>query len=275
MKERDIIEMKDLTKDSFIAKWRQDLESSPLPKATIGKLLHNEEFGLPHSWQVLEQALELSGLFSEDELRSCSFEAMEHIAVFHDIGKFFQEVHTVENPTIGAKIYRQYAKSKGYDSVLEDRVVDGILHHDFYNSDVDPHLKAPKYIEGKIIRAADKMLDNFITKVDRYWNYGKERGIQFFDQTITPEERLAFNFGPDCKVKTDELTYLLTLLSLKPEDFKYIPLQNAYREWSKKRKSAVIEKILALTEKEGFDKTLVRKVIDHYLETKGYSVVED
>jgi HD superfamily phosphodiesterase len=260
--------MKRSIKKDFLTRWQQNLIASPLDNEAVNLFIKNKEFGLEHSRQVFERALKLSELFTPDDLKECNFEAMEHIAVFHDIGKFFQEIHTADNPEIGARIYQEYAIRVRLNPSFVERVVDGIRYHDFYNPNIDPHLRAPRYMEGEIVRAADKMLDNLVDKVERYWNYGKVRRIKYFDPEVTVEDRLAFNFSPECKVKTDELTYLLTLLALKPGDFRYPQLQVAYERWSLGPKQAVIDKILSLAEEEGFDRQSVKEVIDEYLKRR-------
>ena len=274
MIKRRLIEMKRSTREEFLTQWQQNLRASSLASEVVNLFIEDKEFGLGHSWQVFEQALRLSGMFTQDELEECNFEAMEHIATFHDLGKFFQEIHTADNPEIGARVYQEYAQTVGLNSSFIERVVDGIRYHDFYNPDIDPHLREPKYMEGEIVRAADKMLDNLAAKVERYWNYGKERGVKFFDSKVTIEDRLAFNFSPECKVKADGLIYLLALLALKPKDFRYPQLQLAYDRWSSKPKRAAIDRILSLAEEEGFDRRSVEQVIDEYLKRRGVEIIQ-
>ncbi len=257
--------MKELTRDQFLEKWRRNLQTSSLPQNEIEKFILDDKFGLSHSWEVFKRSMQLLDQFPESETNGIDVIVIEQISVFHDIGKFFQEIHTADNPVIGQQVYSQYADEVRINPQIREKVDDGIRYHDFYNRDIDPHLRSPKFIEGEIVRAADKMLDNLVEKVDRYWNYGKQRGVEFFNERLSIQDRLGFNFSPEYNVRTDELTYLLTLLALKPEDFNHPVLQAAYREWCAKPKLDVVERILFLAQEEGYDSQKIKQVIERYL----------
>lgn len=50
-------------------------------------------------------------------------------------------------------------------------------------------------LEGEIVRAADKMLDNMLSKVDRYrYKYGEPRGATFYDPKLSLQDREMFSF---------------------------------------------------------------------------------
>ncbi len=66
------------------------------------------------------------------------FEILELLAVFHDIGKFFQELHSLENLSIAESVFNQYASGKLIISTTTKIVLDGIRGSDFYNKRLDP-----------------------------------------------------------------------------------------------------------------------------------------
>lgn len=255
--------------DEFRLKWRKEFKRY-LPKylPQIESFLEDSEYGLAHSYEVWRKALEIFTKLPQQDKDSVNLEIIELIAVFHDIGKFFQSLHTLENINISEEIFRQYGVNKKLSKEKLEVVIDGIRGSDFYNKRLDPSSNPPTTLEGEIVRAADKMLQNIVKKVDRYWyEYGEKRGAIFFDPNISFEERARFSFD---NFLGDQLNVILSLIGLRPEDFSHPVIQEEYRRWSIENKEKVITRILELADEIGESKDnieKIRQIINWYRET--------
>lgn len=206
-------------------------------------------FGFEHSSQVLQVAQTLARRIQEQEQCALSGEIIEHLAIFHDLGKFFQRLHTLENISLAEAVYGEYAAAAGVSAQVRQAVLDGIEGSDFYNTRLDPAGHPPRTLEGEIVRAADKMQENLVAKVDRYYDYGvKQRGATFFLPTLTPEQRSQFSFA---NFLGDQLNVILAIIGLRPADFTHPLLQQTYRQWSGPAKQAAVERMLALAREVG------------------------
>jgi hypothetical protein len=253
---------------NFQDKWRREFyQYLSEHQGPTERFLKDQEFGLRHSFNVLIRSLQLADKIARRDKKPLRSEVVEYIAVFHDIGKFFQDLHTVENVSYAAGVFEIYAGNKGISPEITSIVLDGIINSDFYNKRLDPSLNPPKSIEGEVVRAADKMLDNIVGKVDRYYNYGVARGKVFFDPTLTFEERKMFSFN---NFVGDQLNVILSILGLTPEDFSHPVLQEEYRRWSLVQKKRVVARIVSLAEEIGESEENIKKikhVIRWYRET--------
>ncbi|GAB4218718.1 MAG: hypothetical protein Fur009_1070 [Candidatus Microgenomates bacterium] len=251
--------LKNMSLEQFRRKWRREFEQF-LPQyfSQITKFFSDEEFGLRHSYDVFSRAFQLADKVEEYEKKPVNREVIEYIAVFHDIGKFFQEIHSLENIQIAKEVFVVYATNKSVPPEIADVVIDGIRNSDFYNRRLDPSSDSPKTIEGEIVRAADKMLDNLVKKVDRYWyDYGVPRNLKFFDPNITFEERAKFSFD---NFSGDQLNVILSIIGLRPEDFSHPVIQEEYRRWSKKAKKKVVTRIISLAREIGEPEENIKKI---------------
>lgn len=249
------------TFEKFSAKWRSELEQHlPEYKEQIDRFIEDEEFGLKHSYAVWLRASELADKVEAHEGKPLNREAIELLAVFHDIGKFLQSQHSLENISLAEGVFQEYASHKQLDQNVRDDVGDGIRNSDFYNSRIEPKGKLPRTLEGEIVRAADKMLENIVRKVDRYWyQYGVPRGMTFFDPNLTPEDRSHFSFQ---NFSGDQLNVILTIIALRPEDFSHLVIQQEYATWSRVAKEMVIERILSLAKEIGETPENIQKIIE-------------
>lgn len=243
----------------FNLKWQKELQQHlPSYFDQTTRFLHDENFGLKHSYDVWTKAQELAGKVETYENKSLNREAIEYMAVFHDMGKFFQEFHSLENIQIAEQVFHTYASIKGIAPDIEDLVIDGIRCSDYYNKRLDPSSIPPKTIEGEVVRAADKMLYNLVAKVDRYWyEYGVSRKAKFFDPTLTFSERKKFSFD---NFLGDQLNVILSILGLRPEDFSQPILQEEYKKWSQKPKEKVVSRIIDLAREIGESSENIEKI---------------
>lgn len=245
--------------EKFQKKWRREFEQFlPQYSSQITEFFANDEFGLRHSYDVFTRALQLADKVEEHEKKPVNREVIEYIAVFHDIGKFFQEIHSLENIQIAEKVFCTYATGKSISPEIIDAIIDGVRNSDFYNMRLDPSSNPPKTIEGEIVRAADKMLDNLVAKVDRYWyDYGVPRKVKFFDPNLTFKERAKFSFD---NFSGDQLNVILSIIGLRPEDFLHPVIQEEYRRWSIKPKEEVVARIISLAREIGESEKNIKKI---------------
>jgi HD superfamily phosphodiesterase len=227
-------------------------------QAQVAAFCADNDKGLKHSLSVLETSLVMvdeigKATFSPDDLM-----AIEHLCLFHDIGKFFQELHSLENTNIACDVYKQYGANRNIPENVIAMVVDGIVRSDFYNLRLFPSGQPPKSLAGDIVRCSDKMQDNLVAKVDRYWfEYGVPRGATFYKRSLSREERGQFSFE---NFKGDQLNVILSIISLSGQDFSHPVLQATYDEWSKQPKELVVERIIALANEIGCTPSEVSEV---------------
>ncbi len=222
-----------------------------LPQYSLStqKFFNDQEFGFDHSYHVYSTASSLQAQIAAQEHIPINMDIIEQLSIFHDIGKFFQELHSLENISIAEAVYKEYASASNISEKVSEAVFDGIQGSDFYNYRLDPSSHPPHSLEADIVRAADKMQDNLTAKVDRYYDYGvNKRGAVFFIPTLTLEERSQFSFD---NFSGDQLNVILSIIGLRPEDFSRPILQNAYRQWSIPAKEAVVKRILELAQEVG------------------------
>lgn len=251
---------------SFEERWHKRL-STFLPQYSdqIQRFFIDQDFGFLHSYQVFQLAQTLARQIEELEQRFLRAEIIEHLAIFHDIGKFFQELHSLENISLAEVVYKKYAGAAKISEEVTLAVVDGIQGSDFYNARLDPSGHPPHTLEGEIVRAADKMQDNLVAKVDRYYDYGiNKRGATFFIPTLTYHQRSQFSFD---NFLGDQLNVILSIIGLRPEDFSHPFLQEAYRQWSVPAKKAAVRRILDLAREVGEPEehqTQIKNIISWY-----------
>lgn len=246
------------TFDEFSQKWTSTLqECLPAHSVAIDKFISDNNQWLYHSFQVLSKAHKLASKIENTGI-TIDFEILELLAVFHDIGKFFQELHSLENLSIAESVFNQYASGKLIISTTTKIVLDGIRGSDFYNKRLDPSWNFPSTIEWDIIRAADKMQDNLTQKVDRYWyEYGVPRGATFYDKEITLSDREKFSFD---NFSWDQLNVILSIIGLRDQDFSHPVLQSEYIAWSTPMKNEAIKRIVELAKELWYNQTDVHDI---------------
>jgi len=225
--------------------WQNRLNSTlPHYKDQLLEFFKDSDKGFQHSLNVYDRARELGLLIEGEDKISLNWEAIEQLSIFHDIGKFFQHLHSLENLSIAQRLYEEFAGKLEIDPYTRQIVLHGIGSSDFYNKRLDPITEPPLKLEEDIVRCADKTLDNIVSKVDRYWfEYGVPRGATFFDPLLSFDERQEFSFA---NFKGDQLNVILSIIALRPDDFTHPVLQQAYAKWSKKPKDEVCNRIMGL-----------------------------
>ncbi len=260
------------TYEEFKQAWAVDLARSlPDFQEQIDAFVTDEEFGLRHSYDVWKEAKRMAGDIKDSDGLALDDTILSHVATFHDIGKFFEKIHSLENISIAENVYGRFADVGAVTSNQRESVLDGIKRSDFYNKRLDPDGEPPLSLEADIVRAADKMQDNIVPKVDRYWyKYGVPRNATFFKPELTREEREQFNFS---NFAGDQLNVILSIIAIRPEDFQHPIVQDAYRRWSEPKKQQVVERILALADEIGETPENIREITDiirWYRERFGY-----
>jgi hypothetical protein len=247
-----------LDREQVSSKWLESL-TTHLPEYSINihAFFEDKEYGFEHSWSGIKRAKEILQLF-DGLTEDIDIEVIEHLAIFHDIGKFFEELHSLENINISKKLYTDYADRAGLRPSLKEAVLDGISGSDFYNYRLDPSGHPPHSLSADIFRAADKMLDNLVAKVDRYYDYGvNKRGATFFNPDLSYEERASFSFD---NFAGDQLNVILSIIGLSPNDFSHPVLQEEYIRWSEEPKKAVEDRIVSLAEEVGETEVNIDKI---------------
>ena len=248
---KEIDNMAQLEFESFRSNWQNSLlRTLPSHKNQVENFVRDDVFGLRHSYDGWSRAYGLAEkIESSNQPATIDRSIIEHIAIFHYIGKFFEELHSLENISIAEGIFREYAGKVQMKITQKDAITDGIKYSDFYNIRLDPSSRSPSTLEGETFRAADKMLDNMVMKVDRYWyNYGVPRSATFFDPSLNHDDRTSFSFD---NFAGDQLNVILSIIGLRPEDFSHPVLQEEYRQWSEDPKKRTVERIVSLAEEIG------------------------
>jgi Ser/Thr protein kinase RdoA (MazF antagonist) len=232
----------------YETKWRSQLaEAFPGSERQLEDFFKDRDKGFEHSWQVLLRSHEIIETASDViDRSSINIAAVEQLAMFHDLGKYFQEVQSFENLRVSQGLYRQFAQFHKVDPAIESIVFDGIPGTDFYSRRLNPNEEGPSYLEGDIVRAADKTLDNLVGKVDRYWyEYGVPRGATFYDPTLSFDDRKAFSFG---NFSGDQMNVILTIIALRPQDFLSPRVGQVYGAWAESKKELVVKRIIEVAE---------------------------
>jgi hypothetical protein len=241
------------------AKWESLLRSSLDGKEdAISRFFADEDKGFLHSFKVYRKASEYAERVQQEDGSIVDLEAVEQLSIFHDIGKFFQDLPTWENLKIAQGVYQEFASTQG---VLEDtvtKVYQGIPATDFYSQRLEPSGIPPQSIEAEIVRVSDKMQDNLVPKVDRYWfEYGVPRNATFFDPSLTMAQREEFNFENFCG---DQMNLILTIICLRKQDISSPTLGQIYEDWVSPMKDQVVSRILSLAEELGESEENVLKI---------------
>lgn len=240
-------------------KWEKDLISTlPQYKKELTNFVSDEEFGLRHSFEVFSKSNELAKKISNSYPgTNLNQKKIEELSLFHDIGKFFQEIHSLENVNIAESIFREFAAAKSYDQLYIEDICDSIVNSDFYNIRLDPQGRLPQAIEGDIVRAADKMQSNLVKKVDRYYDYGKQRGAILFNEDLSEHERETFSFD---NFNGDQLNVILSILGLRPSDFSNRVLGEEYKNWVIPQRDKVVQRVLGLAMETGESNANIEKI---------------
>ena len=258
-RERDVEVLRQL----FLLKWKEGVERK------ISRFLQDirEEYafefqhflksidhGLPHAANVYAKTLEILNHFSEEERSGINMERLEVMCVFHDAGRFL----------VPREFALNFAKRKRKGRILHEyagvllaeifgynhRIIrEGILRHDYFNSEFDPGKKPPISLEAQIFRAADKTSVAPADEIERYDQYRRKFNFPLFKRDTPIEFRLRWNFSQKEDPRTDQLCYFFAVLALRPEDFIHPVLQEYYRDWAKSKKAAV-EKIIRIVKNE-------------------------
>lgn len=245
-----IDEINSFDKTELKSKWAELLKISLIGKeSAISRFINDEDKGFLHSFKVYKKALECAhGIAQTDDVH-LDYDAIEQLSVFHDIGKFFQDLPTWENLKISQDLYREFSKAQNVTNSTTTKVFEGIPATDFYCRRLEPSGTSPQSLEAEIVRVSDKMQDNLVPKVDRYWfEYGVPRNATFFDPSLTFADREKFSFENFCG---DQMNLILTIISLRSQDISHPLLGRMYEEWSTPMKDQVVNRILALASELG------------------------
>lgn len=217
--------------NTFTSHWQSSLRQYlPLYTDQIEHFVINNDIGLQHAYMVYKTAKKLQAEIEMQDKRSLNSSIIEYLCIFHDIGKFFQNIHTGVHISLARSVWDVYATNACLPLEVQEAVRDGIQTVDFYNVRLHPTGHPPRTLEADIVRAADNMQDNLVQKVDRCWyKYGLSRGAVFFDPALSNEERADFSLD---NYSGDQLNVMLSLLALRPEDFTHPITQENYRRWS-------------------------------------------
>ncbi len=241
----------------------------------IELFMKNEDHGFSHSLAVFLRASEIAAL------TGCPVNmfVIATLSFLHDFARFFvpdpseKQAQSIEKET--QRLHPQYGQElvwqldfSNFGSISEaikDQIAKGIGLHDIFHRRFLE--KYPQLLldcnQISIFRLADK---TFLTPADearRGIETGKRRGTPFFLPDLSLKERLEANLEKTYAL--DELTFLLIVLGISPEDFFVEPLMEIYRRWEKGKPEA-IEVILQEAVSQGADPDEVRSVIDTYLE---------
>lgn len=264
---KEIDNMTLLEFESFRDNWQSSLlRTLPSYRSQIENFVSDDVFGLRHSYEGWNRAYTVAEkIETSNQPAKIDKDIIEHIAVFHDIGKFFEDLHSLANISIAERVFGEHAETIQMKATQKDAIIDGVRYSDFYNKRLDPSSRPPSTLEGETFRAADKMLGNMVSKVDRYWyDYGVPRGATFFDPSLIHDDRRSFSFD---NFAGDQLNVILSIIGLRPEDFSHPILQEEYRQWSEEPKKKVVERIISLAREigetpENIDK--VKEVVNWY-----------
>lgn len=253
-------EINRLSLAEFVNSWSNILRASfPHYKEAVDKFILDDDKGLKHSFEVYDRSRELAYKVEASGTKVLDG-ALQTIAIFHDIGKFFQDLHSWENLDIAVGVFSEYTTRHSLCPEFSSAIENAIIHSDFYNKRLDPPGKLPSSMEGLIVRCADKMLDNIVRKVDRYWyEYGEPRGERFFDPAVTLDTRRSFNFQ---NWDGDQLNAILSIIALRPEDMGHPILEDEYRKWQVEWKQKAVDRILHLAIELGESKENIKAIGD-------------
>lgn len=242
--------MKRLEYAPGLDQWR-DVLFRTLPDCTaqIECFFADHGFGFQHAWEVLDKASRLATQIEHRDGRLLHHEVIEHLALFHDIGRFFQEVHAAEHTILAQEVYTRFAQARAVRPDNARAVLDGIVSTPFFNYRLHPSSHPPRTLEADIVRAIAIMLNTRGTRVDYHYACSlAQREAPFFDPTLTQEQRVRFSLE---HFTGDHLNVLLSLLAMRPGDFSHPVLQEAYRKWSGPAKEELITRILDLAWRVG------------------------
>lgn len=244
--------------NNFRNKWNEKLLATfPEYESEVINFISDEKLWLKHSFEVYKKALYLKWNISDGNIEEL---VIEYLAIFHDIWKFFQELHSLENISIAENVFKIFAERNWINQNIIEKVLDWIKWSDFYNHRLDPSSNPPKFIEWDIVRCSDKMQDNLVAKVDRYWfEYWVPRWAIFYDGNIKLEEREKFSFD---NFLWDQLNVILSIIWLRKEDFSNNFLSQEYEKWSIPEKEKVIVRILELAKEIWYNENELEKIKD-------------
>lgn len=215
----------------------------------INDFVFSEHHGLLHALRVWRKAQEI--IEKIDELVRPD---IIHIAsALHDAGRVYSEEKQFDNHhIISAEICWEYIKNYIPDMMQNDQadLIDSVLNHDFWTAEISKgRMTMPRSLEGKIVRAADKMSQNPAQEIKRYWACGKELGQALFKPETDLDFRLQWTPNQHADPRTDQLCWFCMLFILRPEDFEHPVIRKIYTNWEKKKQEAVDE-IIKIAEQE-------------------------
>ena len=91
--------------NNFRSKWNEKLLATfPEYESEVINFISDEKLWLKHSFEVYKKALYLKWNISDDNIEEL---VIEYLAIFHDIWKFFQELHSLENISIAENVFKR------------------------------------------------------------------------------------------------------------------------------------------------------------------------
>lgn len=101
--------------------WQNELqEALPSYSHQLTAFIEDTDKGFQHSLEVFNTSMQLVAQIPPAELNADDIQAIEHLAVFHDIGKFFQELHDLGNLKIAQSVYVEFAQHAGIPRAVKN-----------------------------------------------------------------------------------------------------------------------------------------------------------
>lgn len=251
------------TEEEFVGYWENEFRKFQLIRQPfLERWLNNVDHGMPHAGKAWLKSKEIISELQEPiriEILNIGF-------ALHDSGRAYPSEKKLDNhDQISVWITKRYIRSCKPNMAWHDRYIlmDAIVNHDFFNSEIFEYKMMPLSLEGRLLRASDKMSLNIVQEVRRWRDYSKKIGQKLF------KPDLAMNFRLEWKphrikglVLEDQLCWFLSLLfALSPKDFLHPIISSKYAEWEKSKQKGV-EEIIKIAREEEYSVAEIRQIID-------------
>lgn len=260
----------------------------------LEQFLENWDHGAEHVFNVFKKDLEIADVVEKRTGVKIDRTKLFIMTLLHDSGRFrmidsskyiwwdseISEKHQTKVSkfnknsdskheyfwTVVLKNAVEKLRNQWYD--LDDTFVEEVREYVYNHDYMTPHLNGdrfqePKSLEWQIARLADRISTSVIEEIDRYWATWKRMWTQYFNPSITFEERKDFKFskiGDYFKAwKLDQFMFFATLLAVKKEDFKNPVLQEIYAERAPEKKHAA-DHIVQVARDEWFDSQTIEQI---------------
>lgn len=241
--------------------------------------LQEKTHGLAHSAKVRATAYKITAEYLDPQLESVDEDALDLMALFHDIARHVRYPFDRENPIVsksgltkrkqrikrlifpheltGAAIARVVTKGDNHFKGLIDQrgrtIFRDLLNHDYHSPEVTPYCRPPQSLEGQMLCVADKTSIDPLQEVLRRYKYlttRSEKPVPFLDSTFPLPARKEWNFQQDA---IDALCAIIPIFSFYPHFTVSQGLRHYYEEWSKSLDQAADE-VRSIAKREGGEK---------------------